>query len=206
MTTCTQNTKTTYRIEYPGFIENPAFDYRAALIRNWLDKSDDSDQQLFRHFLTQYLSDKAKFTASLDCLVTPKVWERVEGMHVEPLKTRMDVLRSIYLCTMQKPCDGQAVVPRTGFAVANALDHWGSGYERCPHKSWFAAGLELGLVSLLDLIKSPEATDDFPRFGGGLTAADPIGQGPSLPGLRSDEGCRLRFQRHPGPLPQQHRP
>ena len=156
MTTCTQDTKTIHGIQYPAFIENPAFDYRAALIRHWLDKSDDSDQHLFRHFLTQYLGDKGKFTASLDCLVTPQVWERVEGMHVEPLKTRMDVLESIYLCSMQMPCDGQTVVPRTGFAVADALDHWGRGDERCPHKNWFAKGLELGLVSLLDLIESPD--------------------------------------------------
>ena len=159
-----QATTTVEGVEYPAAIQFPRLDVRAALIRHWLDKSFVEDA-----FLTgTYAMDPSNltddtFSTSIIDLVTPQVWERLEGVRREkddwdwePFTTRASVLQGFYeefFVTTHPSLGKIGLVPKLGMAIAELADRFAQ--PGLSYVELFTGAAKHGLIGHPDLFETP---------------------------------------------------
>jgi len=163
MTTTTDNKLITVEgVEYPAEIQFPRLDVRAALIRHWLDKSFTEDAFLAGSYSmdASNLTDDT-FGLSIVDLVTPQVWEHLEGVGREkpgwkPYTTRAGVLQGFYeefFVTTHPSLGKIGLVPKLGMAIAELSDRFAQ--PGLSYVDLFSGAAKHGLIGHPDLFETP---------------------------------------------------
>ena len=103
------------------------------------------------------------FGTSIVDLVTPQVWERIEGVRREkddcdwkPYTTRASVLQGFYeekLVTTHPSLGKIGLVPKLGMAIAELADRYAK--PGLSYVDLFSAAAKHGLIGHLDLFETP---------------------------------------------------